>query len=150
LRWAGDVDLERALSLGSDVPFCVVGGRALVEGIGERVTPLSLERRDVTLCLAPFGVSTADCYRRFDERAADGLTNAGRNELTRAAFDVEPRLATAVSFLEAQTGLGGGRGGVRVDVLLRRAPRGRSGRDRSKHLRESVNIIPTATSGAEA
>ncbi len=34
LRWAGCTDLDIARSLGSDVPFSVAGGRALVEGIG--------------------------------------------------------------------------------------------------------------------
>ena len=37
---AGCTDLEVARALGSDVPFSVAGGRALVEGTGETVTPL--------------------------------------------------------------------------------------------------------------
>src|SRR5271155_1094181 len=35
LRWAGCSDPAVAIALGSDVPFSVVGGRALVEGTGE-------------------------------------------------------------------------------------------------------------------
>src|SRR5262249_60460952 len=35
LRWAGCHDVAIAASLGADVPFCVVGGRARVRGIGE-------------------------------------------------------------------------------------------------------------------
>ena len=38
LRWAGGVSVEAALTLGSDVPFCQLGGRALVEGLGEQLT----------------------------------------------------------------------------------------------------------------
>ncbi len=38
-----------AARLGADVPFCVVGGRARVEGVGERVTPLPFEARDYLL-----------------------------------------------------------------------------------------------------
>ena len=43
LRWAGCTDPDVARALGSDVPFSVVGGRALVEGTGETVTPLEFE-----------------------------------------------------------------------------------------------------------
>ncbi|MGH9099408.1 MAG: 4-(cytidine 5'-diphospho)-2-C-methyl-D-erythritol kinase, partial [Acidimicrobiales bacterium] len=37
LRWAGVFGLDTAAKLGGDVPFCVRGGRALVEGVGDRV-----------------------------------------------------------------------------------------------------------------
>ncbi len=44
LRWGGWTgtpdELERAAELGADVPFCLVGGRARVTGIGEVVEPL--------------------------------------------------------------------------------------------------------------
>src|ERR1700722_8013831 len=56
LRWAGCPDLEVALEWGSDVPFSVIGGRALVEGTGERVTPLDYRRRHFLLLIPPFGV----------------------------------------------------------------------------------------------
>ena len=42
LRWAGCADVSVAADLGADVPFCVAGGRARVEGIGERVDASSL------------------------------------------------------------------------------------------------------------
>ena len=44
LRWAGVDDLVVAARLGADVPFCLVGGRARVRGIGDRITPLPLRR----------------------------------------------------------------------------------------------------------
>ncbi len=59
LRWAGCTDLLVAVGLGSDVPFCLAGGRARVQGVGERVTPLPFEARDYLLLLPPFGVDTA-------------------------------------------------------------------------------------------
>ena len=43
LRWAGHTDLAAASRLGADVPFCLVGGRARVTGIGEVVEPLDHE-----------------------------------------------------------------------------------------------------------
>jgi len=89
LRWAGVTDLVLAARLGSDVPFCLVGGRARVQGIGEVVTPLAFERRDYLLVLPPFGVDTARVYRAWDADPVD----AGPNALTAAALAVEPRLA---------------------------------------------------------
>ena len=78
LRWAGCADASVAASLGADVPFCVVGGRARVEGIGERVTPLPFEPRDYLLLLPPFGVDTAAVYRAWDEDPShDGAQRAG-------------------------------------------------------------------------
>ncbi|GIU85113.1 MAG: hypothetical protein KatS3mg008_1888 [Acidimicrobiales bacterium] len=49
LRWAGIRDPDAALVLGADVPFCLVGGRARVRGVGEVVEPLSHEERIFTL-----------------------------------------------------------------------------------------------------
>ncbi len=89
LRWAGCDDPELAAGLGADVPFCVAGGRALVEGIGERVTPLAFEAASFILCLPPFGVETARVYAAWDEAPDHQPPNA----LTAAALRVEPRLA---------------------------------------------------------
>ena len=89
LRWAGCDDPEVAVRLGADVPFSVAGGRALVEGIGERVTPLPYEAREYLLVLPPFGVDTGAVFAAWDE--APG--HEGPNGLTAAALRVEPRLA---------------------------------------------------------
>ena len=89
LRWAGCADPDVAVRLGADVPFCVVGGRARVEGVGERVTVLPFVARDYLLLLPPFGVDTARVYRAWDDDPRDELPNA----LTGAALAVEPRLA---------------------------------------------------------
>lgn len=89
LRWAGETDPSLAARLGADVPFCVTGGRARVQGIGERVTPLAFEARDYLLLLPPFGVDTAGVYRAWDAEP----THEGPNELAAAALSAEPRLA---------------------------------------------------------
>jgi len=91
LRWAGVTDLARAAELGADVPFCLVGGRARVTGIGDVVEPLAFEERTLTLSTPPFGCSTPAVYRRWDELG--GPTGAGPNDLEAAALAVEPRLA---------------------------------------------------------
>ncbi len=72
LRWAGGAPPAVAACLGADVPFCVVGGRARVEGVGELVSPLPFEPRDYLLVLPPFGVDTARVYRAWDEGHREG------------------------------------------------------------------------------
>jgi 4-diphosphocytidyl-2-C-methyl-D-erythritol kinase len=104
LRWAGGVSNEAAVTLGGDVPFCQIGGRALVEGVGERVNELPYEKRDVTLVLLSFGVNTAQCYTAFDELVAGGTAPSGRNHLEAAARLVEPRLAETMDWLAATLG----------------------------------------------
>jgi 4-diphosphocytidyl-2-C-methyl-D-erythritol kinase len=91
LRWAGCDDPAVAVSLGADVPFCVVGGRARVTGVGEIVEPLPFESREFTLLTPPLMVSTAAVYERWD--ALGGPTADGPNDLEPAAMSVEPRLA---------------------------------------------------------
>jgi 4-diphosphocytidyl-2-C-methyl-D-erythritol kinase len=93
LRWAGCHDLDVALALGSDVPFSVAGGRALVEGTGEQITALAFEEREFLLLLPPFGVTTALVYAAWDERKEINHPDDRRNALTTSALAVEPRLA---------------------------------------------------------
>jgi 4-diphosphocytidyl-2-C-methyl-D-erythritol kinase len=104
LRWAGGVSAEVAVRLGGDVPFCQVGGRALVEGIGEVVTPLPFEERSVTLFLADFEVSTAQVYRAYDELVANAQRPGGVNHLEAPARLVEPRMATLLDWARSEFG----------------------------------------------
>lgn len=97
LRWAGHVgpdDVGAAARLGADVPFCVHGGRARVGGLGERVEALDFEPRVYTLCVPPFGVSTASVYTVWDELSDQGPARSAHrsNDLEAAALRVEPRL----------------------------------------------------------
>jgi len=102
LRWAGVTDLALAASLGADVPFCLLGGRAMVGGIGEVVKPLPFVNCEFTLLTPPFGVSTPAVYRAWDELG--GPTAEGPNDLEPAALSVEPRLVEWRDRFEAATG----------------------------------------------
>ena len=102
LRWAGVTDLDLAVALGSDVPFCLAGGRARVAGIGELVTPLEHEPLTVTLVVPPIGVSTPAVYEAWDELG--GPQADGPNDLEPAALTVEPRLAQWRDRIGAATG----------------------------------------------
>lgn len=90
LRWAGYSDLQTAATIGADVPFCLVGGRAHVTGIGELIEPLPRLRRPITLVCPPLHVDTGAVYRAFDASAAP---SDRRNHLEPAAIAVEPALA---------------------------------------------------------
>jgi 4-diphosphocytidyl-2-C-methyl-D-erythritol kinase len=103
LRWAGCTDLGVAASLGADVPFCLVGGRARVQGIGEAVEQLPFVEQDLTLLTPPFGVSSAAVYAEWDRLG--GPTGPNGNDLEPAALSVEPRLAQWRDRLGEATGL---------------------------------------------
>lgn len=90
LRWAGCHDPARAARIGADVPFCVVGGRARVRGIGEQLDALPFVARTVTLVVPPLAVSTPRVYAAWD--ALGGPTGDGPNDLEPAALHVEPQL----------------------------------------------------------
>ncbi|MDW8800630.1 4-(cytidine 5'-diphospho)-2-C-methyl-D-erythritol kinase [Clostridium sp. A1-XYC3] len=55
--------MELGLSIGADVPYCIVGGTALCEGIGEKVTKLKSFKNHILVLVKPsFGVSTKEVY----------------------------------------------------------------------------------------
>jgi 4-diphosphocytidyl-2-C-methyl-D-erythritol kinase len=58
---------ELGLNIGADVPYCITGGTALCEGIGEKVIPLMPFRNHILILIKPpFGVSTAEVYKDLD------------------------------------------------------------------------------------
>lgn len=79
---------ELAPGLGADIPYCLMGGTALAEGIGEVLTPIAPALREIpTLLVKPLAsVSTGEVYRALDTCPAvrhpdiDGLVRAIRGE----------------------------------------------------------------------
>ena len=60
---------ELGASVGSDVPFCVIGGTAEVTGRGERIRKLpNMPDCVFVVCKPPFSASTPELYRMIDER----------------------------------------------------------------------------------
>ena len=83
-----DVDLQPiAARLGGDVPFFLVGGGAVAEGGGERLTPTPFEPGWFAIAWPGIELSTAAVYRAWDE-----VEGEGPDELQRAAAHVEPRV----------------------------------------------------------
>lgn len=61
--------MELAVSLGADIPFCILGGTALAEGIGEKLSSLPAPRQCVLLIAKPnIMVSTREVYERLDAK----------------------------------------------------------------------------------
>lgn len=59
---------ELGAEVGSDVPFCVLCGTAMVEGRGERLRKLpDMPECIFVVCKPEFSVSTPELYRKLDE-----------------------------------------------------------------------------------
>ena len=60
---------ELGASVGSDVPFCTVGGTAMVEGRGDRLRKLpDMPDCVFVVCKPDFSASTPELYRKLDEK----------------------------------------------------------------------------------
>lgn len=65
--------MELGVRIGADVPYCVLGGTALAEGIGERLTALpSVPEAYVLVAKPDISVSTRYVYEHLD---AEGITH---------------------------------------------------------------------------
>lgn len=103
---------ELGVRLGADVPFCLAGGTALAEGVGERLSPLEpCPELRLVLVNPGFAAFTTEVYRKYDALApaatdhtaamlaalAAGspfaVAEALGNALEPAAFALHPKLA---------------------------------------------------------
>jgi 4-diphosphocytidyl-2-C-methyl-D-erythritol kinase len=58
---------DRGVRLGADVPYCIMRGTVLAEGIGEKLTPLPpLPKGIFLIAKPPISASTEKVYRKFD------------------------------------------------------------------------------------
>lgn len=61
--------MERGKTLGADVPYCIMRGTVLAEGIGEELTPLSpLPKCYILIAKPSFSVSTKWVYETLDAK----------------------------------------------------------------------------------
>lgn len=59
--------MDRSVQLGADVPYCIMRGTVLGEGIGEKLTPLpAMPKCHVLLAKPPISVSTQKVYEKLD------------------------------------------------------------------------------------
>lgn len=67
IKASDDELMELALKIGADVPYCINGGTALCEGIGEKITKLNSFKNHILVVIKPpFGVSTKEVYQNLD------------------------------------------------------------------------------------
>jgi 4-diphosphocytidyl-2-C-methyl-D-erythritol kinase len=63
LHWPRERLLALGATLGADVPFFIGGHNALVEGVGERLTPLPLPAQRYMVIKPAAAIATADIFR---------------------------------------------------------------------------------------
>ena len=67
---------EIGANIGSDVPFCVIGGTCLAKGRGEILTKLPAMKNFSVVLMKPRGeISTAWAYKTFDELPAEKISH---------------------------------------------------------------------------
>jgi 4-diphosphocytidyl-2-C-methyl-D-erythritol kinase len=76
-----------AAAIGADVPFFLKGGAALAEGRGDRITAITAVPAWFAVAWPGIELSTASVYGAWDEVNGDG-----DNQLSRAAWHVDPRV----------------------------------------------------------
>jgi 4-diphosphocytidyl-2-C-methyl-D-erythritol kinase len=120
LHWPRQRLAELGLALGADVPFFLGAGAALVEGIGERLTPVALPQLEFVVVKPAAGIATRDVFghplvRRDGgaailigsfEDSAGVVACAGscRNDLQPPAEALCPEVAEVGRWLEARFG----------------------------------------------
>ncbi len=131
LNWPREQLARIGLALGADVPFFLLGQHALVQGIGEQLTPMALQAMHFAVVKPPPAIPTRDIFEHpllkrdaqtvivagFPEDAeqvgwplswgAEGSVQAmsfGRNDLQPAAEDRCPEVAQAARWLQARYG----------------------------------------------
>ena len=108
--------------LGADIPFCILGGAARCQGIGEKLTPLpSWEGLPLVITRPPVSVSTGKAYglldhmvkrpgnttgeavKALEEKNLPALREALSNDFEAGLFPVEPILWEASAYLRTLT-----------------------------------------------
>ncbi len=76
---------EIGLTVGSDVPFCVRGGLQRARGMGERLTPLAMQRPLYIIAFQPCrGLSTREVFARLRENGIDDADRPDNDAACRA------------------------------------------------------------------
>ena len=96
--------MERGVKLGADVPYCIMRGTVLAEGIGEKLTPLPpMPKCQILIAKPPISVSTKMVYEKLDSCEIkehpdiDGILDGLKNQ------DLEQVAASLGNVLEKVT-----------------------------------------------
>ncbi|SFH72814.1 4-diphosphocytidyl-2-C-methyl-D-erythritol kinase [Tindallia magadiensis] len=89
--------MDLGKEIGADVPYCLMGGTALAEGIGEKLTPLKVKTPMwMVLVKPPFSASTAEVYKAFSMES--GNRRPDNQKIIEALS--EGKLSTLALFME--------------------------------------------------
>ena len=96
--------MKRGVQIGADVPYCLMRGTALAEGIGEKLTPLPpMPKCQIMIAKPPISVSTKMVYEKLDSCEIkehpdiDGILDGLKNQ------DLEQVAASMGNVLEKVT-----------------------------------------------
>lgn len=107
------------LALGADVPVCLAGVAARMQGIGEQLTPLTLPPAHLVLVNPGFALATAQVFRALTQRSNPALPappalpdaralatylQSCRNDLEPAARSLSPQIGRVIGELARQPG----------------------------------------------
>lgn len=111
--------MELGVRLGADIPFCIMGGTALAEGIGEKLTRLPAPPETYLLIAKPpIMVSTKEVYERLDakeiishpdidgiikaleEKNLSGITERLGNVLETVTIELHPVIEEIKTFMK--------------------------------------------------
>lgn len=108
---------EALLALGADVPVCLAGHPARMQGIGERITPVTLPQAWLVLANPGVAVPTPQVFAALHNRQNPELAplpalpdaatlaaylRAQRNDLQAAACTIAPAITDTLAALQAQ------------------------------------------------
>ena len=113
--------MELSVKLGADIPFCILGGTALAEGIGEKLSRLPAPPKAYLLIAKPpVMVSTKEVYERLDakeitshpdidgiigaleEKNLTGITDRLGNVLETVTIEMYPVIEEIKTFMKEQ------------------------------------------------
>lgn len=111
--------MEQALALGADVPVCLFGEPARMQGIGEAIVPIALPSLPCVLVNPGARVPTPSVFRSLSAKSNPGLfappataepglwlsyLAEGRNDLEAPATEIAPVIGNVLSALRATAG----------------------------------------------
>lgn len=96
--------MELGKTIGADVPYCIMGGTALAEGIGEELTPLAAAGNIPLVLVKPrIGVSTAWVYKNLNLSRVIQRPDTGRLISALETGDIKTVAADMRNVLESVT-----------------------------------------------
>jgi 4-diphosphocytidyl-2-C-methyl-D-erythritol kinase len=92
LRLTGEELAAMGAKLGSDVPYCLVGGYAALTGRGDQVHPLpDLEPLHLVVCVPSVAVPTVQAYSRLDEKLISPAADDSVSDFVASAVAYAPQ-----------------------------------------------------------